>query len=82
VNWFDLVNGLTKSLFFGAAIGLIACHKGFTCRPGAVGVGRATTESFVASFIAIIVMNLVLAKLLNDIDLWRTGGQLDQMLGG
>jgi len=59
---------MIKSVFFGGAIALIACYKGFTCRAGAVGVGRATTEAFVTSFVAIVVINFLLAKLLNDID--------------
>lgn len=76
VTWFDLFNGIIKSLAFGLAIGIISCYKGFNCRPGAVGVGRATTDSFVTSFLAIVIINLVLAKFLNEIDLWRTGGVL------
>jgi phospholipid/cholesterol/gamma-HCH transport system permease protein len=67
VHWWEPTSGLIKSAFFGGAIGLIACYKGFTCRAGAAGVGRAAMEAFVASFIAIIVMNLMLAKLLNDV---------------
>lgn len=74
VGWFDLANGLVKSVFFGAAIGLIACFKGFNCKPGAEGVGRATTAAFVSSFMAIIAMSVVLAKVLNDIDVWIAGG--------
>jgi len=66
IHWWEPTSGLIKSVFFGGAIGLIACYKGFTCRPGAAGVGRAATEAFVASFLAIIIMNLLLAKLLND----------------
>ncbi len=73
VDWFDVLSGLIKSVFFGGAIALIACYKGFTCREGAEGVGRATTAAFVASFIAIVLINLILAKLLNDIDAWRLG---------
>lgn len=60
-NW-QIFEGLIKSVFFGAAIGLIGCYKGFTCGPGASGVGRACTESFVQSFIAIIVMNFFFAQ--------------------
>lgn len=74
INWFDVFSGLTKSIFFGAGIGLIACWKGFSCKPGAEGVGEATTDSFVTSFIAIIIMSLVLAKLLNDLDFMLRGG--------
>src|SRR5437667_269032 len=50
-NW-QIFEGLIKSLFFGGAIALIGCYKGFTCGSGASGVGRACTESFVSSFIA------------------------------
>ena len=74
INWFDIANGLIKSVFFGGAIALIACYKGFTCRPGASGVGRATTEGFVTSFVAIVVINLVLARFLNAVDAIRVSG--------
>ncbi len=67
IDWFDITNGLAKSVVFGTVIALIACFKGFTCKPGAQGVGRATTDAFVASFVAIVVLNLVLATLLNNI---------------
>src|SRR5438876_11944121 len=29
LGWWDLLMGLIKPLFFGAAIGLISCHRGF-----------------------------------------------------
>lgn len=74
VNWFDILNGLTKSIFFGAGIGIISCWKGFTCKPGAEGVGEATTDSFVTGFVTIIIMSLVLAKVLNDVDYIMHGG--------
>jgi len=81
VSWFDISAGIIKSVCFGAAIGLISCYKGFNCQPGAEGVGRATTDSFVTAFLAIITINLVLAKFLNDLDLWRQGGEFVQVLG-
>ena len=66
VDLWTINEGLFKSFFFGAAIALISCYKGFTCRAGASGVGRACTESFVASFIAIIFLNFVFAKVAKD----------------
>jgi phospholipid/cholesterol/gamma-HCH transport system permease protein len=65
-NW-QIMEGLFKSFFFGGAIGLISCYKGFTCGPGASGVGRACTESFVTSFIVIIILNFFFAQLLKDL---------------
>jgi phospholipid/cholesterol/gamma-HCH transport system permease protein len=64
-NW-QIFEGLIKSAFFGAAIALIGCHKGFTCGAGASGVGRACTDSFVTSFIAIIVLNFFFAQVSKD----------------
>lgn len=65
-SWSVLV-GLAKSVVFGLCIGLISCFKGFYCQPGAAGVGRAATDAFVTSFIAIIVANFFLAKFFNDL---------------
>lgn len=66
IETWQLMEGIVKSFFFGGAIGLISCWKGFTCGSGASGVGRACTESFVSSFIAIIILNFFFAKLLRD----------------
>ncbi|MGD9854262.1 MAG: MlaE family ABC transporter permease [Planctomycetaceae bacterium] len=57
---YDVLSGAVKSVFFGAAIAVIACHRGFHARAGAEGVGRAATESFVYSFIAILLFDFLL----------------------
>jgi phospholipid/cholesterol/gamma-HCH transport system permease protein len=64
VDTWQIMEGIVKSVFFGGAIGLISCYKGFHCGSGASGVGRACTESFVASFLAIIVLNFFFAHIL------------------
>ena len=66
VEHWQILQGLFSSGFFGGAIGLVGCYKGFTCGSGASGVGRACTESFVQSFIAIIILNFILAKVGHD----------------
>jgi phospholipid/cholesterol/gamma-HCH transport system permease protein len=66
VETWQVMEGVIKSIFFGGAIGLISCYKGFTCGSGASGVGRACTESFVESFIAIIVLNFFFAQFLRQ----------------
>jgi phospholipid/cholesterol/gamma-HCH transport system permease protein len=67
VESYDVFSGLIKSLLFGLAIGAISCYKGFHCRSGAAGVGRAATDSFVTSFIVIVILNLFLASFLKDL---------------
>ena len=63
VSGFDVIASVLKSMSFGAAIAVVACHRGFHCGSGAEGVGRAATESFVVSFIVILALDLVLALL-------------------
>jgi len=67
IEFWDLGVGFVKSLAFGGAIGLISCYKGFHCRAGAAGVGRACTESFVASFIVILATDFFLATFLQGL---------------
>jgi len=67
VEYWDLNAGLVKALFFGVTIGLVSCYKGFHCRAGAQGVGRACTESFVISFIMILVLDFFLNLVINGL---------------
>ena len=60
VTNFDLFSGLVKSVFFGSAIAMVSCYQGYNCEAGAEGVGRASTASFVFSFVAILVLDLFL----------------------
>jgi phospholipid/cholesterol/gamma-HCH transport system permease protein len=70
VRVWDVVVGLSKATVFGGVLSLIACHRGFHSRPGAAGVGRAATEAFVASFVAILALDFVLAMFSNTLYEW------------
>ncbi|MDO4584117.1 MAG: ABC transporter permease [Planctomycetia bacterium] len=70
VGAFDIFIGIFKSFFFGAAIGLIGCHRGFNSRAGAQGVGRAATEAFVFSFVIILLLDLALGIVMESISQW------------
>ena len=76
-NW-DFGSGVVKSFFFGSAIALVSCYRGFNCDPGAEGVGRATIASFVYSFVLILLLDLVLNLGLDAIyySLWPQGAKL------
>jgi phospholipid/cholesterol/gamma-HCH transport system permease protein len=74
VKPWDVLVGLVKGMVFGAVLSLIACHRGFHSKPGAAGVGRAATEAFVVAFVAILVIDFLLALLANSLYalLWPT----------
>ena len=76
VRLWDLFVGLGKAVVFGGVLALICCHRGFHSRPGAEGVGRAATEGFVLSFVAILVIDFVLAMFTNALSdlIWPAGG--------
>jgi len=65
VELFDIGSGLLKCLLFGGVMSLICCYRGFRCRPGAAGVGRACTESFVESCMAILALDFFVGVALN-----------------
>jgi phospholipid/cholesterol/gamma-HCH transport system permease protein len=67
VGSLDLMAGVFKSYFFGSAIALISCHRGFHSKAGAEGVGKAATEAFVYSFIAILVVDFIIGILWNAV---------------
>lgn len=60
VLWFSLIKGAV----FGGSIAFVACVAGMSAKGGAAGVGRAATSSVVAGTVAIMVWDLILARLL------------------
>jgi phospholipid/cholesterol/gamma-HCH transport system permease protein len=67
IAMWDVGVGITKGFFFGVAIALVSCYKGFTCSEGAHGVGQACTEAFVSSFISILAIDFALAVIFKSI---------------
>ncbi len=59
----DYFSGITKTLFFGFFIGLIACYQGLKTEGGTAGVGRSTTYAVVISSLMVFVADFFLTKL-------------------
>ncbi len=57
----DLNVCILKSICFGFAITLISCSCGMAAKDGAKGVGIATTKAVVWSFVAIVIIDLLIA---------------------
>lgn len=58
----DLYVGLLKSVAYGLVIGTVSCHEGFSATGGAVGVGRATQRSVIASFLLILMFGYMITR--------------------
>ena len=63
----DIFMCLAKATVFGIIIIFVSCYEGLNSSEGAVGVGRATTESVVNASLAILVSNFFLTMLINAI---------------
>lgn len=61
----DIAMSLIKGFFFGIIIVFISCREGLRAKGGAVGVGRATTETVVITSLAILIANFFLTMFMN-----------------
>ena len=62
----DLIPSIVKSFFFGFAIGLIGCYKGYYAERGTAGVGMAANSAVVVTSMLLFVIDF-LAVLVADI---------------
>lgn len=67
ISLFDVATGSIKAFIFGLILVTVCCYKGMKTSGGAAGVGRATTQSVVASYILILVADFFLTMGLNMI---------------
>jgi len=62
--WVDVINGVWKSIAFGAVCTLIAAFQGYTTAPTSEGVAYATTRTVVFSSIATLALDFVMTAFL------------------
>lgn len=67
ITSFDVATGCIKSFVFGIILVTVCCYRGMKTSGGAAGVGRATTQSVVASYVLILVSDFFLTMALNMI---------------
>lgn len=61
----DLFPATLKSFFFGYAIGLVGCYKGYYCSKGTVGVGKSANSAVVYSSMLLFVIDFVVVLITN-----------------
>lgn len=67
IEYSDLLPATIKSFFFGFAIGLVGCFKGYNSSKGTEGVGKASNSAvvftslllFIIDFIAVFVSDII-----------------------
>lgn len=60
----DIISGVSKTLFFGLFVALIACRQGLATTGGTEGLGRATKVTVMTTLVVILVSDFMLTKIL------------------
>jgi len=59
LQYSDVIPAFIKTFFFGFAIGLVGCYKGYNSSKGTEGVGRSGNSAVVVSSLMIFVIDLI-----------------------
>jgi phospholipid/cholesterol/gamma-HCH transport system permease protein len=63
LSFSDVLPAYIKSYFFGFAVGIIGCYKGYNSRKGTEGVGRSANSAVVVSSVMIFVIDLLAVQI-------------------
>ena len=59
----DVLPATIKTFFFGFAIGIIGCYKGYNSSKGTEGVGRAANSAVVISSLVVFIIDLIAVQI-------------------
>lgn len=63
LDFYDVLPAFVKSYFFGFAVGVIGCYKGYNSSKGTEGVGRSANSAVVVSSILIFILDLLAVQI-------------------
>ncbi len=63
LSYGDIVPSIVKTFFFGFAIGVIGCYKGYNSTKGTEGVGRSANSAVVISSLLVFVIDLIAVQI-------------------
>ncbi|MCB0749088.1 MAG: ABC transporter permease [Ignavibacteriae bacterium] len=61
--FYDVIPAFIKTFFFGFAVGIIGCFKGYNTMKGTEGVGRSANSAVVVSSIMIFIIDLLAVQI-------------------
>jgi phospholipid/cholesterol/gamma-HCH transport system permease protein len=65
LNFMDLFPAMIKTFFFGFAIGLIGCYKGYYSNKGTEGVGKSANSAVVYASLLIFIIDMIAVQVTN-----------------
>jgi phospholipid/cholesterol/gamma-HCH transport system permease protein len=59
----DIVPSIIKTFFFGFAIGIVGCYKGYYSTKGTEGVGRSANSAVVVASLLVFIIDLIAVQI-------------------
>ena len=59
LSFSDVLPAFVKSFFFGFAVGIVGCYKGYYSKKGTEGVGQSANSAVVLSSVLIFIIDLI-----------------------
>lgn len=63
LNFSDIFPATIKSIFFGFAVGLVGCYKGYYSSKGTEGVGKSANSAVVVSSFLVFLIDLIAVQI-------------------
>ncbi|MBC6366037.1 ABC transporter permease [Algoriphagus sp. AK58] len=63
LSYGDFIPSIIKTVFFGFAIGIVGCFKGYTSEKGTEGVGRSATTAVIVASLLVFVLDLIAVQI-------------------
>lgn len=63
LSYSDLVPAVIKTFFFGFAIGIVGCFKGYNSSKGTEGVGRSANSAVVVASLLVFIIDLIAVQI-------------------
>lgn len=63
LTYSDIVPSILKTFFFGFAIGIVGCYKGYNSNKGTEGVGRSANSAVVVASLLVFVIDLIVVQI-------------------
>lgn len=65
----DVLPSILKTFFFGFAIGIIGCYKGYNSNKGTEGVGQSANSAVVVASLLVFIIDLIVVQITDVLNL-------------
>jgi phospholipid/cholesterol/gamma-HCH transport system permease protein len=69
LEYSDFLPAFVKSYFFGFAIGIVGCYKGYHSSKGTEGVGRSANSAVVVASLLVFIIDLIAVQITDTLGL-------------